>query len=223
MSTPNPDSSKIPQGPAADDQLLTSHEKLLERQPDEKGRYRLLPLVLLFAFSGLIFFAGTYLNRYSGHFAPTVFNENAKPSNGAAAEVAIDPVVMGKRLFNSSGACYTCHQATGMGVPGAYPPLAGSEWVNGSEDKLIHIVVYGLNGLVPVHGVGYSAAAMPTFGEVPNSSYNWSDEKIAYVLTYIRQEWGNKSGPITAAQVAAVRAKDGAHKPMTEPDLMSMK
>ena len=64
---------------------------------------------------------------------------------------------------------------------------------------------------------------MPTFGEVPNSSYNWSDEKIAYVLTYIRQEWGNKSGPISADEVSAVRKSMGDHKEMSEDVLMASK
>jgi mono/diheme cytochrome c family protein len=222
MSTNPSDESKIPQGPQADDALLGAHEKLLDRQPDDRAHYRLLPLVMLFVFSGLIFFAGTYLNRYSGHFAPQIFNENAKPSTGEVV-VKLDPVATGKALFNSGGACYTCHMANGQGQPGAYPPLAGSEWVNGTEDRLIHILIYGLNGTVHVEGKAYSAAAMPTFGQVAGSGYNWSDERIAYVLTYIRQEWGNKGGPITPEQVAAVRSKEGNHAPETEADLLKLK
>ena len=223
MSHEPSDDSKIPSGPQADDALLGAHEKLLDRQPDERAHYRLLPLVMLFVFSGLIFFAGTYLNRYSGHFAPTIFNENAKPATGEVAVVKEDPAVIGKRLFNSSGACYTCHMANGQGQPGAYPPLAGSEWVNGPADRVIHIVVYGLNGMVHVEGKSFNAAAMPTFGHVQNSSFNWTDEKIANVLTYIRQEWGNKAPPITEAEVTAVIAKEGSHAPETESALMEMK
>jgi mono/diheme cytochrome c family protein len=223
MSTNHSDDSTIPQGPQADDALLGAHEKLLDRQPDEKAHYRLLPLVMLFVFSGLIFFAGTYLNRYSGHFAPTIFNENEKPHTGEVAAVKVDPVVVGKQLFNSSGACVTCHLTTGTGQPGIYPPLAGSEWVNGPSDRLIHIVLYGLSGTVHVENHSFGTAVMPTFGQVANSGYNWSDERIAYVLTYVRQDWGNKGGPITPEEVAAVREKEGSHAPETEGALMQMK
>lgn len=221
MSTP-PDDTKLPQGPGADDALLSAHEKLLDRQPDEKAHYKLMPLVMLFVFSGLIFFAGTYLNRYQGKFAPTIFDENERPTSGTPI-VKIDPVAAGKAIFNSSGACYTCHMATGQGVPGTYPPLAGSEWVQGTPERLVRIVVYGLKGSVTVEGHAFNAAQMPTFGQVPGSSYNWSDDRIANVLTYIRQEWGNKAGPITEAQVAAIRAKDGAHDPETESQLDAIK
>ena len=154
-----------------------------------------MPLCLLFfTFSGLILFAATYLNRYSGHFDPAIFNENALPSKGGAAEAKIDPIVFGKSLFSQSTACIQCHQATGQGIPGTYPPLAGSDFVNGPADRVISIVLYGLQGPVHVSGKTFNAAVMPSFGP---SGFNWSDEKIAAVLTYVRQAFGNKSAPIT--------------------------
>jgi len=107
----------------------------------------------------------------------------------------------------------------GQGVPNIYPPLAGSEWVTGSEERLISILLHGLKGPVTVKGNTYSAAAMPAFGQVPGSGYNWSDEKIAAVLTYIRQEWGNEAGPIDTARVAAIHAQDPNRKEWTEAEL----
>lgn len=208
--------------PAAqsDDALLAAHEKLLETQPDNGARYKLQPLVLLFVFSGLILFAATYLNRYSGHYAPTVFNENSLAATGEV-EVKVDPVAMGKRLFNTPGACVQCHQATGQGIPGTYPPLAGSEWAQGPADRVIHILLYGLQGQITVEGKSFSGAVvMPSFGA---AGFNWSDDKIADVLTYVRQEWGNKGGAITADQVAAVRAKAGTRAAMTAPELEAIK
>jgi hypothetical protein len=77
MSTPLDNDPRLDQAAATDESLLAAHEKLLGRQPDEKANYDLMPLVLLFVFSGLIFWAGTYLNRYGGSFDPVVFNENA--------------------------------------------------------------------------------------------------------------------------------------------------
>jgi mono/diheme cytochrome c family protein len=212
------DGQGVDQAAVSDETLLDSHEKLLGRQPDEGARYRLLPIGILFTLSGLILFSGTYLNRYTGHYSPTIFDENAKPTTGAAAEVKADPIAVGKAAFN--GVCITCHQATGQGMPGIYPPLAGSEWVNGPAARVIRIVVYGLKGDVHVEGHDFNAAAMPVFGQqVTGSAYNWSDEKIAAVITYVRQEWGNKGGPVTADDVAAVHKAVGDRKEMSESEL----
>src|SRR4051812_853213 len=158
MSTPAQPDPRIDQAAITDDSLLAAHEKLLGKQPDEKAHYRLLPLNLLFIFSGLIFFGGTYLGRYAGHFDPRVYNENVKRGGAvAAAVVEVNPVEQGKKLFNNA-ACNTCHQPTGVGVPGAIPPLVKSEWVNGSEERAIRIVLYGLQGPIKVAGADYNSA-----------------------------------------------------------------
>jgi mono/diheme cytochrome c family protein len=212
---------RLDQAAVSDEDLMASHEKLLKTPPDEAGRYKLLPIAILFTLSALILFSGTYLNRYTGHYSPLIFNETAKPSTGAAAAIAVDPVALGKKEFENI--CITCHQATGLGMPGVYPPLAGSEWVNGSPERVIRIVLYGLKGDVHVEGHEFNAAAMPVFGQEPNSPYNWSDDKIAAVLTYVRQAFGNKSGPITTAQVDAVKQAVGQRAEMSEADLNAVK
>jgi len=221
MSAPLKSDPRIDQAAVTDDSLIAAHEVLLGKQPDEKARYKLLPLNLLFLFSGLIFFAGTYLNRYSGHFDPHIYNENVIPS-GAGGTVAapVDPVVFGQRLFNNA-ACNTCHMANGVGLPGAIPPLVGSDWVTGSEERLIRIVLHGLQGPITVNGVNYNSA-MPPFGRVAGSGFNWSDDRIAAVLTYIRQEWGNAAGPIATEKVAEVRTKEGDRKPWTVEELQAV-
>ena len=215
MTTPSPSDRNVG---FTDENLVASHEKLLGKQPDEKARYRLLPLNLLFIFSGLIFFGGTYLGRYSAHFDPLVYNENL-PRGGAvtAAAAPADPIEVGRKLYNAA-ACNTCHQPNGMGLPGAFPPLVDSEWVTGSEERLIRIVLHGIVGPIKVKGVDYNSA-MPAFGRVAGSGYNWTDDKVAAVLTYIRQEWGNQAGPISTEKVAAVRAKEGDHKLWTAAEL----
>jgi mono/diheme cytochrome c family protein len=218
--SPNND-PRLDQAAVTDESLLNTHEKLLGTKPDDRANYRLLPLNLLFVFSGLIFFAGTYLNEYSGHFDPKIYNELALPHAGGPEVVKVDPVALGKKLFNNA-ACNTCHQVTGLGQPGVYPPLVGSEWVVGSEERLIRIVLHGLQGKVSVKGVEYNAAAMPAFGKVAGSGYNWSDDKIAAVLTYIRQEWGNSAGPVTTESVAAIRAKEGDHKAWSSEELVKL-
>lgn len=220
MSTPLDNDPRLDQAAATDESLLAAHEKLLGRQPDEKANYSLMPLVLLFVFSGLIFWAGTYLNRYGGSFDPTVFNENAHSKKGevVAAPVA-DPMVVGAAAYTS--ACVACHLPTGVGQPGAIPPLAASEWVTGSEERLVRIVLYGLKGPMKVKGADYNSA-MPAFGKVTGSGYNWSDEKVAAVLTYIRASFGNTAAPITKDQVAAIHAKDNNRPEMTQEELLKL-
>jgi mono/diheme cytochrome c family protein len=221
MSEPSNRDPRLDQAASTDENLLQSHESQLGTRPDEGARYKLLPIGILFALSALILFSGTYLNRYAGHYSSLVFNENLKPSTGAAAAVKLDPVAVGKGAFNA--VCITCHQATGAGIPGTYPPLAGSEWVNGPASRVIAIVLYGLKGDIHVEGHDFNAAAMPVFGQVSGSAYNWSDEKVAAVLTYVRQEWGNKASPVSADDVAAERKAIGDRKEESESELQALK
>jgi mono/diheme cytochrome c family protein len=221
MSEPSNKDPRLDQAASTDENLLQAHEGQLGTRPDEGARYNLLPIGILFALSALILFSGTYLNRYAGHYSSLVFNENLKPSTGAAAAVKIDPVAAGKSAFNA--VCITCHQATGAGIPGTYPPLAGSEWVNGPASRAIAIVLYGLKGDVHVEGHDFNAVAMPVFGQVSGSAYNWSDEKVAAVLTYVRQEWGNKAGPVSADEVSAERKSIGDRKEESESELQALK
>lgn len=220
MSAPLNTDPRIDQAAVTDESLQAAHEVLLGKQPDEKARYKLLPLNLLFIFSGLIFFAGTYLNRYSGHFDPHIYDENAKPTKGGAVETKQDPLVVGQKLFNNA-ACNTCHMPTGLGQPGAIPPLAESEWANASEERVVRIVLYGLQGPITVKGANYNSA-MPAFGRVAGSGFNWTDDKVAAVLTYVRQAFGNTSGPITTEKVAEIRTKEGDHKPFTAEELQQI-
>jgi mono/diheme cytochrome c family protein len=224
MSLPTNSDPRLDQAVASDESLVAAHEKLLGKKPDDGANYRLLPLNLLFVFSGLIFFAGTYLNLFSGHFDPHIYDEHALPHHGPEAAVALTPEQFrenGKKFFNNA-ACNTCHQATGLGQPGVIPPLAGSEWVTGSEERVIRIVLYGLQGPVSVKGTVFGAAPMPAFGKVAGSGYNWNDEKIAAVLTYVRSEWGNAASPITPEQVSAIHAKEGDRKAWTADELQKL-
>lgn len=93
--------------------------------------------------------------------------------------------------------CSSCHQASGKGLAGSFPPLAGNPVVTGDPKTLIHIVKYGLSGPTKVAGQTYNGM-MPAWGS------QLSDDATASVLTYIRSSWGNSAGPITGAQVTAV-------------------
>ncbi len=107
--------------------------------------------------------------------------------------------------------CTACHQPTGLGLPGIFPPLAESEWVNGPAENLIRIQLRGLMGKITVKGVEYNSV-MP-----PNSAM--TDQQIADVLSYIRSNFGNKADAVTPEMVKALRGEVG--KPMlTAADLI---
>jgi mono/diheme cytochrome c family protein len=221
VSEPSSSDPRVDQAAVSDESLLDAHERVLGRHPEDGARYRLLPIGILFALSGLILFSGTYLNRYTGHYSSLIFNETAKPSTGEAAPVAVDLPALGKKEYEA--VCITCHQATGLGMAGIYPPLAGSEYVNGPPARVIRIILYGLTGVVHVKGAAFSAAAMPVFGQVADSAYNWNDQKVAAALTYVRQSFGNASPPITEADVTAVHNAVGDRKQMSEAELQQVK
>ena len=124
---------------------------------------------------------------------------------------AMADAALGKATYAT---CSACHQATGAGIPKVFPPLAGSEWVNGPVENLIRIQLRGMMGEVTVKGQKYNSV-MP-----PNAAM--SDDQIASVLTYIRSNFGNKSSAVTPAMVKALRDEVG--KPMvTVKDLIDPK
>ncbi|HUR57087.1 MAG TPA: cytochrome c [Opitutaceae bacterium] len=217
MSTSQNSDPRLDQAAVTDESLLVAHEKAAGKQPDDGGHYRLMPLALLFVFSGFILFAGTYLGQFGGGFDPAVYDERGHSKKGKDATTAAapaDPLVLGKNVYNQ--VCMACHQATGQGLPGAFPPLAGSEWANGSEDRAIRIVLHGLQGPIKVKGADFNGA-MPATG--PGSGFNLNPEKIAAVLTYVRQEWGNSAPPVSPAKVAEIRAQEGNRVPWTAAEL----
>lgn len=209
MSAPkNPESH--PAQPLTDAELIHVHQQVLADKADDRGHYRLLPLVLLFVMGGLIFYGGTYLNEFSGKFDPFVFDERGGPPE-APPPVKPDLFTYGKTLYPTL--CAACHQANGLGIPGLNPPLAKSEWVLGSEERVIRIVMHGLTGPITVAGQNYGMVPMPAPG--------WNDDQIAAVVTYIRgnKEWGNDAAPVTPEKVKEIRAKEGNRGQWTAAEL----
>jgi mono/diheme cytochrome c family protein len=99
--------------------------------------------------------------------------------------------------------CAACHQASGAGLPGVFPPLAGSEWVVGKETTLAAIVLHGVSGPLTVKGQSFNGA-MPAFqGQL-------DDAQIAALLTHLRTQWGHASPAVTAELVARVRQASSA-------------
>lgn len=95
--------------------------------------------------------------------------------------------------------CRACHQQNGKGDGSRYPPLENAEWVTGSKDRLLDIVMRGMSGPISVQGKVYNNI-------MPQHSF-LKDEELAQVLTYIRSHFSNQAGPVTEAEVAAYRKK----------------
>jgi mono/diheme cytochrome c family protein len=110
----------------------------------------------------------------------------------AARLTAVD----GKGIYEKY--CLTCHQADGGGVPNMNPPLIKTSYVLGDKARLIKVVLNGFSESVDIDGESYSNV-MPSHDFL-------KDQEIAAVLTYVRKNFTNKVGPITTAQVKAVRA-----------------
>jgi mono/diheme cytochrome c family protein len=101
--------------------------------------------------------------------------------------------------------CNKCHLATGEGVSGAIPPLAGSEWVVGRPEIPIAIVLHGVQAEITVKKKSFDGM-MPPWGATMN------DQEVANVITYVRSQWGNHASAITPADVNAVRVASKARK-----------
>jgi len=133
------------------------------------------------------------------------------PPATAAASAPATTTADGATVYQR---CATCHQANGEGIPGTYPPLAGSEWVKASDPSAaIRVILHGLQGPVTIHGQTFSSA-MPPFG----TGVPMSDEEIAAVLTHERGSWGNAAPAVTAEMVARQRAATASQQAMWTAD-----
>jgi nitrite reductase (NO-forming) len=130
----------------------------------------------------------------------------AVPAAPASAQVAapagpykFDPA-SGEKLYTAN--CSACHQATGAGLPGAFPPLKDNPAVLDADPaKQLDVILHGLHGQA-INGTTYPSA-MPPFGAV------LSDAEIADIANHERTSWGNQGKPVTAEQVQQARAKGG--------------
>lgn len=203
------------------DGVMELHRAAEREHPEPAAGQLDAPAWLIVLTMALIGCAAFYLGAFSGGFSGNVFNERAgfvgadQAGGPAAASAAPDTLAqLGKKVFTQN--CVTCHQATGLGVAGSFPPLVASEWVMGSPKRVAMILLKGLQGTVHVKGQTFNGA-MPAWGA------NLTDKKIAAVLSYVRSEWGNKAGEITADQVAGVRKEVASRaEPWTEADLLAI-
>ena len=205
----NPDSTDI-------DRL---HSAVKREKADLPAGSEPAPMWVMFLGFVAAVIAGGQLGTYNG------YGLESQPSFGAIVDPRASEDGAGKQLSpfelamkkgeTAYGTCNGCHQATGMGAPGMFPPLAGSDWAMGGTERIIRVVLHGLSGPITVSGKPFSAPApMPGWGAT------MSDEDIANALTYVRNSWGNKGSMVTPDMVAKVRGTEKARTaPWTGPEL----
>ncbi len=101
----------------------------------------------------------------------------------------------GRELYARN--CLVCHQLNGQGVPGTYPPLAGSDFLMADRDRGVRILCEGLSSNIVVNGKKYSGSMPPVVLD---------DQETGDLLNYVRNSWGNSGNTVTAEEVKAVRA-----------------
>lgn len=140
---------------------------------------------------------------YSGKQNDAVYLPEGAPQSINASAVAPAPKVpanldeqmkAGKATYEAN--CAACHQPDGKGVPKAFPPLAGSDFLNADHNRAASIVANGLSGKVTVNGETFDSV-------MPAVALN--DQQIANVVTYVLNSFGNKGGQLTAADVAKAK------------------
>ena len=172
--------------------------------------------VWLFVIMGLLAFWGLhFLEADAGGFNPQVYRpyanlamlESFKPKSEGDVQFA-----NGQRIYATY--CAVCHQPTGQGLPGQFPPLAESEWVNTQgTGRIIRFVLNGAQGPITVKGQAFNGA-MPPWRDI------LTDDDIAAVLTYVRgnKNWGNSAPAVTPEQVKVLRDKTATRSTAWSPD-----
>jgi mono/diheme cytochrome c family protein len=153
------------------------------------------PYAVWLFFGIMIGWGATYLGLQAGSGEVIGGDQRtiSSPTTVSDADIKVD----GSAVFKN--VCVACHQQTGLGIPGAFPPLAGSEWVLGSPKIPVRIILKGLQGAIDVKGATFN-------GVMPAFETQLKDEEIAAVVNYVRKEWGNTAtDEISKSEVTKLR------------------
>ncbi|MEJ2275900.1 MAG: cytochrome c, partial [Woeseiaceae bacterium] len=148
----------------------------------------------------LSFAIATLLACGQDQAAPPTDDDTAVHDAEVAVASSDERMAKGQAVYN--GNCAACHQPDGTGLKGAFPPLAGSDFLQGNRRKVIGAALFGLSGPITVNGEQYTGV-MPSQGHLPN-------EDLAAALTYVFQSWGNDLAAVSVDEVASIRAELGA-------------
>ena len=118
------------------------------------------------------------------------------PAAASDKEITLaDQMASGERIYKQT--CFACHQATGQGIPGVFPPLAKADYLNADPKRAAAYVMFGKQGPITVNGVAYNQIMTPQ---------NLGDRQVADVLTYVLNSWDNAGGRMSADEVKNIRA-----------------
>jgi len=175
---------------------------IVEFKVEVPGSYKLVDHSILRAFNkgalGELKVEGAEAKAiYSGKQAESAYQSTQSPAPHVESPTVQATGAAGQRVYQTY--CMGCHQAEGQGIPGTFPPLANSDFLMADKGRAIETVLNGMTGALEVNGEQYHGT-MPPMGHL-------KDEEVADVLSYIRNSWGNVGPPVTAAEVATVRAK----------------
>lgn len=173
---------------------ISPQQKREHHDPHENAHpvpWYLFILVGLMCAFGVVYIASSHINTPAewgdGRVHAELSESNTARSGGAVDAAAI-----------YASRCAACHQANGNGLPGVFPPLAASEWVNGKVTTLGAILLHGVNGPLTVSGKTYN-------GNMPSFKDQLNDAEIAAVASYIRNQWGNQGETVAADSIANLR------------------
>lgn len=173
-----------------------SRSRAQEREQEEPSeRNRPIPLIVAAITLAVVIFAVAYILLSEPFGRVDLGDRRTVADLSAPAAGAAEAPANGKQVFTAN--CVACHQATGKGLPGVFPPLDGSEWVGGDERTVANILLHGVSGELTVMGNTFKGA-MPSFQQL-------SDAELAAVASYIRAEWSNKAGAIKPELFATER------------------
>ena len=159
------------------------HRAQERENSDPEERIRPVPLVVIAVTLVMVAFGVLYILMSDPFGNAELGDRRTLADLSGPAPAAAGAAADGKQLFTAN--CVACHQATGKGLPGVFPPLDGSEWVNGDARTLANILLHGINGEIEVAGNTYQGA-MPAFQQL-------GDAELAAVASYIRSSWSNKA------------------------------
>jgi nitrite reductase (NO-forming) len=148
---------------------------------------------------------------YSGKEVDEMYlGDRAQPNLAAVAAAAAaatkgqltvaQQIKAGEALF--AGTCSTCHQGTGQGLEGIFPPLARSDWIAKDPKIVPTAMLHGLQGKITVNGKDYNSV-MPPMSQL-------TDDEVANIATYVLNSWGNPGGKVTNDEAAAIRKRPPA-------------
>jgi mono/diheme cytochrome c family protein len=166
-------------------------------QVDPTERSQPIPLLAALVTVGVLLFGVGYIVFSDAPGAPALGDRRTLDDLRLAAADATKPVgaADGKQLYAAQ--CVACHQASGQGLAGVFPPLDASEWVTGDERIVANILLHGIVGEITVAGVAYKGN-MPAFKQL-------GDAELAAVASHIRGTWSNKAPPIKPELIAQER------------------